>query len=174
MNGEPIIGANILVKGTVQGTTTDLDGNYTLEVPSNAVLQFSYIGYLTQEVAVKDKAIINVSMKEDTKSLEEVVVIGYGSVKKSNLTGAITQVKAEDLPQAGNMSLGQMLTGKAAGMQVSLQSAQPGGGVWMQIRGNASGGAGNKGPLYVIDGFPISTENMEPGSGNRYESGNKS
>ena len=78
VNGEPIIGANILVKGTVQGTTTDLDGNYTLEVPSNAVLQFSYIGYLTQEVTVKDKAIINVSMKEDTKSLEEVVVIGYG------------------------------------------------------------------------------------------------
>ncbi|WFE85978.1 TonB-dependent receptor [Parabacteroides chongii] len=174
MNGEPIIGANILVKGTVQGTTTDLDGNYTLEVPSNAVLQFSYIGYLTQEVTVKDKAIINVSMKEDTKSLEEVVVIGYGTVKKSNLTGAITQVKADDLPQAGNMSLGQMLTGKAAGMQVSLQSAQPGGGVWMQIRGNASGGAGNSGPLYVIDGFPISTENMEPGSGNRYESGSKS
>ena len=117
MNGEPIIGANILVKGTVQGTTTDLDGNYTLEVPSNAVLQFSYIGYLTQEVTVKDKAIINVSMKEDTKSLEEVVVIGYGSVKKSNLTGAITQVKAEDLPQAGNMSLGQMLTGKAAAIR---------------------------------------------------------
>ena len=173
-NGEPIIGVNILVKGTVNGTTTDLDGNYTLDVPSNAVLSISYIGYLTQEIPVKDKTIINVTMKEDTKSLEEVVVIGYGSVKKSNLTGAITQVKAEDLPQAGNMSLGQMLTGKAAGMQVSLQSAQPGGGVWMQIRGNASGGAGNSGPLYVIDGFPISTENMEPGSGNRYSSGNKS
>lgn len=174
VNGEPIIGANILVKGTVQGTTTDLDGNYTLEVSSNAVLQFSYIGYLTQEVPVKDKSVINVSMKEDTKSLEEVVVIGYGTVKKSNLTGAITQVKAEDLPQAGNMSLGQMLTGKAAGMQVSLQSAQPGGGVWMQIRGNASGGAGNSGPLYVIDGFPISTESIEPKSGNQYSSGNKS
>ena len=173
-NGEPIIGVNILVKGTVNGTTTDLDGNYTLDVPSNAVLSISYIGYLTQEIPVKDKTIINVTMKEDTKSLEEVVVIGYGSVKKSNLTGAITQVKAEDLPQAGNMSLGQMLTGKAAGMQVSLQSAQPGGGVWMQIRGNASGGAGNSGPLYVIDGFPISTESMEPGSGNRYSSGNKS
>lgn len=173
-NGEPIIGANILIKGIAQGTTTDLDGNYELEVPSNTILQFSYIGYLTQEIPVKDKSVINVIMKEDTKSLEEVVVIGYGTVKKSNLTGAITQVKAEDLPQAGNMSLGQMLTGKAAGMQVSLQSAQPGGGVWMQIRGNASGGAGNSGPLYVIDGFPISTDAMEPGSGNRYSSGNKS
>ena len=173
-NGEPIIGANILVKGTNNGTTTDLDGNYTLEMPSNAVLSISYIGYLTQEISVKDKAVINITMKEDSKSLEEVVVIGYGTVKKSNLTGAITQVKAEDLPQAGNMSLGQMLTGKAAGMQVSLQSAQPGGGVWMQIRGNAAGGAGNKGPLYVIDGFPISTEDMEPESKNRYKAGNKS
>lgn len=173
-NGEPIIGVNILIKGTGNGTITDMDGNYTLEVPSNAVLQFSYIGYLTQEIPIKDKAVIHINMKEDSKSLEEVVVIGYGSVKKSNLTGAITQVKAEDLPQTGNMSLGQMLTGKAAGMQVSLSSAQPGGGVWMQIRGNASGGAGNKGPLYVIDGFPISTEDMEPGSGNRYEAGSKS
>ena len=174
VNGEPIIGVNVLVKGTTNGTTTDLDGKYALEVPSNAVLQFSYIGYLTQEVAVKDKAILNVIMKEDTKSLEEVVVIGYGTVKKSNLTGAITQVKAEDLPQTANMSLGQMMSGKAAGMQVSVTSAQPGGGVNVQIRGNAAGGAGNKGPLYVIDGYPISTEEMDLGSGNRYSSGSKS
>ena len=124
--GEPIIGANILIKGMSVGTTTDLDGNFSLEASANSVLQISYIGYLTQEIAVKDKAVVNVILKEDSKSLEEVVVIGYGTVKKSNLTGAITQVKAEDLPQAGNMSLGQMLTGKAAGMQVSLQTPPPG------------------------------------------------
>lgn len=172
--GVPIIGANILVKGASVGTVTDLDGNYSLEVPANAILQISYIGYLSQEMAVKDKVIVNISLKEDSKSLEEVVVIGYGTVKKSNLTGAITQIKSKDLPQTGNLSLGQMLTGKAAGMQVSLSSAQPGGGVWMQIRGNAAGGAGNGGPLYVVDGYPISSDSKEPDSGNRYSSGSKS
>lgn len=173
-NGEPLIGVNISVKGTALGVITDVDGNFSLEVPDNAVLQLSYVGYLTQEVPVKGKTALDIVLKEDAKSLEEVVVIGYGSVKKSNLTGAITQVKTEKLPQTANMSLGQMLSGKAAGLMVSLTSSQPGGGVWMQIRGNASGGAGNSGPLFVIDGYPISTESVEPGSGNQYGSGNKS
>lgn len=173
-DGLPIIGVNVLEKGTANGVISDIDGNFTIEVSDNALLSITYIGYIPQEIRVGKNTQLSIVMKEDSKSLEEVVVIGYGSVKKSNLTGAVTQVKAEDLPQTGNMSLGQMLTGKAAGMQVSLQSAQPGGGVWMQIRGNAAGGAGNSGPLYVIDGFPISTENMEPGSGNRYSAGNKS
>ncbi|MDR2816670.1 MAG: TonB-dependent receptor, partial [Proteiniphilum sp.] len=115
-----------------------------------------------------------ITLLEDTQALEEVVVVGYGTQKKSDLTGAITQVKAKDLSITANLSLGQMLTGKAPGLQVSLQSAQPGGNVWLQIRGNAAGGAGNSGPLYVIDGFPLTVDNMEPGSGNRYNSGNKS
>lgn len=172
--GEPIIGANVSVKGTSMGTITDINGNYELEIPIGSTISISYIGFLTQEIASHDKSVLDIVLKEDAKSLDEVVVVGYGTMKKSDLTGAITQVKAKDLPQTGNMSLGQMLTGKAAGMQVSLQSAQPGGGVWMQIRGNASGGAGNSGPLYVIDGFPITSDNVEPGSGNQYSSGNKS
>ena len=172
--GEPIIGANVSVKGTSMGTITDINGNYELDIPNGSTISISYIGFLTQEIASHDKSVLDIVLKEDAKSLDEVVVVGYGTMKKSDLTGAITQVKAKDLPQTGNMSLGQMLTGKAAGMQVSLQSAQPGGGVWMQIRGNASGGAGNSGPLYVIDGFPITSDNVEPGSGNQYSSGNKS
>ena len=172
--GAPIIGANVSVKGTSMGTITDINGNYELDIPNGSTISISYIGFLTQEIASHDKSVLDIVLKEDAKSLDEVVVVGYGTMKKSDLTGAITQVKAKDLPQTGNMSLGQMLTGKAAGMQVSLQSAQPGGGVWMQIRGNASGGAGNSGPLYVIDGFPITSDNVEPGSGNQYSSGNKS
>lgn len=173
-SGEPVIGANVSVKGTTTGTITDADGKFSLNVPANAVLVVSYIGYMSQELRVGSSATFNIILKEDSKSLEEVVVIGYGSVKKSNLTGAITQIKSDDLPQTGNMSLGQMMTGKAAGMQVSVSSAQPGGDAWIQIRGNAAGGAGNGGPLYVIDGFPISTDGMEPESGNRYTSGKKS
>lgn len=173
-NGEPVIGANVLVKGLILGTVTDADGKFNLEVPDKSVLSVSYIGYISQEIRVGSASKYDIILKEDSKSLEEVVVIGYGTVKKSNLTGAITQIKSDDLPQTANMSLGQMMTGKAAGMQVSLSSAQPGGGVWVQIRGNAAGGAGNKGPLYVIDGYPISTDNIEPESGNRYNSGSKS
>lgn len=173
-SGEPVIGANVSVKGTTTGTITDIDGKFSLKVPANTVLAVSYLGYVPQELRVGTSATFNIILKEDSKSLEEVVVIGYGSVKKSNLTGAITQIKPDDLPQTGNMSLGQMMTGKAAGMQVSVSSAQPGGDAWIQIRGNASGGAGNSGPLYVIDGFPISTDNMEPESGNRYDAGKKS
>ena len=175
VNGEPIIGANVLVKGTTNGTITDVDGMFVVEnAPENAVLHISYIGYLDQEVSVKNKKEIKITLKEDSKSLDEVVVIGYGQVKKSNLTGAVTSVKTKDLPQTANMSLGQMLSGKAAGLQVSMTSSQPGGGVWMQIRGNAAGGAGNGGPLYVVDGYPISSDALEPGSGNKYSSGSKS
>jgi TonB-linked SusC/RagA family outer membrane protein len=174
VQGETIIGASVVVKGTTNGIITDLDGKFNLDVPANAVLQVSYVGYATQDVPVGNQTNLSITLKENSLALEEVVVVGYGTVKKSDLTGAITQVKAKDLPQTANLSLGQMLTGKAPGMQVSLQSAQPGGGVWMQIRGNAAGGAGNNGPLYVVDGFPITVDNMEPGSGNRYSSGNKS
>ena len=105
---------------------------------------------------------------------EKIVLIVKPNTYMNRSGIAISQIKSDDLPQTANMSLGQMMSGKAPGMQVSMTSSQPGGGVWVQIRGNAAGGAGNNGPLYVIDGYPISTDNMEPGSGNQYTSGDKS
>lgn len=173
-DGVPVIGANLRIKGTTTGTITDVDGNFSLEAKSNDVIVVSYIGYSDFILKVTDKSSYSITLKEDSKALDEVVVVGYGTMKKSDLTGAISQIKSDDLPQTANMSLGQMMSGKAPGMQVSMTSSQPGGGVWVQIRGNAAGGAGNNGPLYVIDGYPISTDNMEPGSGNQYTSGDKS
>lgn len=173
-NGESIIGANVVVKGNGSiGTITDIDGNFQLNVPDNAVLSITYIGYIPYEARVDKTSNLQVVLREDSKSLDEVVVIGYGTQKKSDITGAITQVKADDLPMTGNVSLGQMLSGKAPGMQITLNNAQPGGAVTVQIRGNAAGGAGNPGPLYVIDGYPINVDNMEPGGG-KYDGGSKS
>ena len=172
--GMPVIGANVMVKGTTNGTITDMDGKFSLEVDKDAILLVSYIGFVNEETKVGNQTNLSITMKEDAEALDELVVVGYGTMKKSDLTGAISQIKSDDLPQTANMSLGQMMSGKAPGMQVSMTSSQPGGGVWVQIRGNAAGGAGNNGPLYVIDGYPISTDNMEPGSGNQYTSGDKS
>lgn len=173
-DGEPIIGANVTVKGSAgQGTITNIDGQFNLNAPEGSTLVISYIGYLSYEAKVGKTPSLQIVLREDSKSLDEVVVIGYGAQKKSDITGAITQVKAEDLPMTGNVSLGQMLSGKAPGMQVTMNSAQPGGAVSIQIRGNAAGGAGNPGPLYVIDGYPMNVDNMEPGGG-KYNAGNKS
>lgn len=172
--GEAIIGANVVVKGNGGiGTITDMNGNFQLNVPEKSVLTITYIGYIPYEVKVDKISNLQVVLREDSKSLDEVVVIGYGTQKKSDITGAITQVKADDLPLTGNVSLGQMLSGKAPGMQITLNNAQPGGVVTVQIRGNAAGGAGNPGPLYVIDGYPMNVDNMEPGGG-KYDGGSKS
>ena len=173
-NGESIIGANVVVKGNGSiGTITDMNGNFQLDVPEKSVLTITYVGYIPYEVNVDKVSNLKVVLREDSKSLDEVVVIGYGTQKKSDITGAITQVKADDLPLTGNVSLGQMLSGKAPGMQITLNNAQPGGAVTVQIRGNAAGGAGNPGPLYVIDGYPMNVDNMEPGGG-KYDGGSKS
>lgn len=172
-SGKPIAGASIKVKGSNAVAVTNADGKYTLNAKRGDVMIVSYLGFISQEVTVGEQKTMNITLKEDRKMLDDIVVVGYGTVKKSNLTGAISQIKSGDLPQTGNMSLGQMMSGKAPGLQVSQTSAQPGSGVWIQIRGNAAGGAGNSGPLYVIDGYPISAENMEPGGG-KYSSGSKS
>lgn len=171
---KPIVGVSIRIKNTTAGAVTDAQGKYTLNTKAGDILIVSYLGFISQEITVGEQETMNLTLKEDRKMLDDVVVVGYGTVKKSNLTGAISQVKSSELPQTGNMSVGQMLSGKVAGMQVALTSAQPGGGARIQIRGNAAGGAGNNGPLYVIDGYPISSDNMEPWSGNRYSSGDKS
>ena len=160
-NGEPIIGANVTVKGQSIGTITDIDGRFVLDAPKDAVLQITYIGYVPQEVSVKGRNELTIQLKEDTQAIEEVVVVGYGSVKKSNLTGALSSVKMEDVPQVATTSVSNLLVGRVPGLSIRQTSASPEGGYDMVIRGSASISAGNT-PLYVIDGFPggdISTVN---------------
>ena len=168
-SGEPLPGVSVFVKGSTIGITSDFDGKYTLEVPSNAeVLVFSFVGMRTQEIVLEGQDVINVILEEDAIGLDEVVAVGYGVVKKSDLTGAVSTVKADDLAKVGVASVGHALAGKAAGLTVTQNSAQPGGGLSWQIRGSATG----RSPLIIVDGFPI-TGKGEPGSGNRYSSGSK-
>jgi len=168
-DGQPLPGVTVLIKGTTKGTVTNTDGNYSLSnVPSDATLVFSFIGMVTQEIVVGDKTNISITMQFDAIALEEVVSIGYGTVKKRDLTGAVSSIKAEKLVEVAAPSVGKMISGKIAGLTVVNTSAQPGGGVKWQIRGAATG----RSPLIIIDGFPI-TGKSEPGSGNRYRSGSK-
>lgn len=153
--GEPLIGVTVTVKNnTSTGTITDSDGKYALTVPLNSVLAYTYIGYVVREEKIGNRSEINVTLQENDKLLDEVVVIGYGVQKKSDLTGAISSVNAKDLPQSATTSLEHMLAGKAAGLQITSNDAQPGGNVTISIRGKGTNLAGND-PLYVIDGFPV-------------------
>ena len=119
----PVAGANVIQKGTTNGTTTDMDGNFSIEVPANATLQISFIGYIPQDIVVKNQNVINVLLKEDTQALEEVVVVGYGTMKKKDMTGAVASVKMDDTPVATVSTVSHALAGKAAGLQVSTISA---------------------------------------------------
>lgn len=148
--GEPVIGANVVVKGTTNGTVTDMDGKYTLEVPAGGVLQISYIGYNTQEVKVGSVNVVNISLREDSEALDEVVVIGYGTVKKSDLTGAVGSVQMKDVSQVGITSADRALQGQIAGVQVNARTGQPGEAMMIRVRGSNSLAGGNE-PLYVID-----------------------
>ena len=168
----PVAGANVIQKGTTNGTTTDMDGNFSIEVPANATLQISFIGYIPQDIVVKNQNVINVLLKEDTQALEEVVVVGYGTMKKKDMTGAVASVKMDDTPVATVSTVSHALAGKAAGLQVSTISAQPGGQSTFRIRGAASSDKAGNDPLIIIDGFPVNS----PGSldsGNQYSGGNK-
>jgi TonB-linked SusC/RagA family outer membrane protein len=152
---DPLPGVNILLKSTTQGTTSDFNGNYTLQVPDdNAVLVFSFIGYETLEVVVGSRSTINVSMVPDTKTLEEVVVVGYGEMEKRDITGSVAQVKSEELQAIPVFNVEQALKARAAGVQVTQNSGQPGGRIEVRVRGGNSM-IGNNQPLYVVDGFPI-------------------
>ena len=154
-DGEGVPGVNVVVKGTTQGTVTDVGGNYKIDVPSTeSVLVFSSVGYITQEVAVGSRTVIDLAMSPDVKSLQEIVVIGYGSVKKGDLTGSVSQVNNEELETVPVYSMEQALKGHAAGVQVTQNSGQPGGRVEVRIRGGNSMIGSNQ-PLYVVDGFPI-------------------
>lgn len=154
-NNQPLPGASVLEKGTTNGTTTDASGKYTLSIhDENSVLVFSFIGYASQEIAVNGRTTINVSLTQGMHSLEEVVVIGYGTQRKEDLTGAISQMSADDLDAYPVFSVSQAFKGRAPGVMVTQNSGRPGGEVSVRIRGDNSI-IGNNEPLYVVDGFPI-------------------
>ena len=150
----PLPGANVLVKGTSNSVQTDFDGRFTLRnVSSDAILVFSYIGLKTQEVSASGKSVINVTLKDDSAELKEVVVIGYGSVKKKDATGAVDQIGAKNFDNVSATNPAELLRGKVSGVQITQSSGEPGAGVSIRIRGNSSIRSGNN-PLIVIDGVP--------------------
>ena len=152
--GEPVIGANVVETGLSNGTATDENGRFALPVTLGATLKISYMGYIPQEVKVGKKLNLLITLAEDTKRIDEVVVVGYGLQQKKTLTGAVSVVKFDDLETTGIATVSQGLAGKAAGLRVTQVSAQPGGAASIKIRGQAAGGAGSD-PLIVIDGFPV-------------------
>ena len=163
--GSPLPGVSILVKGTTQGTTTDASGQFRIVLPTaESILVFSYVGYLSQEIAVANQSNLTIKLVADSKSLEEVVVVGYGSVKKSDLTGSVVSVKAEELQRSTISSFDQGLSGRASGVQVTQQSGQPGGATSIRIRGTNSINTSAE-PLYVIDGFPYYNSNEAASAG---------
>lgn len=173
VNGEPIIGVTIKEKGTTNGTVSDINAKFTLEVSPGAVLELSYIGYQPLEVKVGNQTDLSIVLYEKQELLDEVVVVGYGTMKKSDLNASIVSVKSEKLNKAASPNFSEMLMGRAAGLTVKQGSAQPGGGIEVLIRGAASTGAGND-PLYVVDGFPIVNAGVNPGSGNQWTAGSNS
>lgn len=148
--GEAIIGANVRIKGTSIGTITDIDGNFTLEVTPNSVIEISYIGYVSQEVNVKGNTPITVKLIEDTKNLDEVVVVGYGTQKKVNLTGSVASINSEVIENVPAANLSSALSGRLAGVNITQTAGKPGGGSSLSIR--ADGTWNSTTPLYVIDG----------------------
>lgn len=160
----PLPGVTIVEKGTTNGTTSDFDGNFSISVSDeDAVLVFSYLGFITQEISANLDS-YQIILVEGSNELEEVVVTGYGTVKKSDATGAISSLKADDLDIGAIVSVDQMMQGRAAGVQISQASSEPGGGLSIRIRGASSVNASNE-PLYVIDGFPIDNSSTLSGSG---------
>lgn len=148
--GEPVIGANIIEKSTTNGTVTDINGNFTLSVGEEAILQISYIGYLELEIPTVGKTSVEIIMQEDTQALEEVVVVGYGTQKKVNLTGAVAAINSEEIADISAATLSSALSGRISGMLITSSVGKPGGAATTQIR--SVGTWNNSSPLYVIDG----------------------
>ncbi|MGV3504028.1 MAG: TonB-dependent receptor [Adhaeribacter sp.] len=155
VHGDPLPGVTVLVKGTTIGTTTAADGRFSLEVPDNtATLVFSFIGFTTQEQAINSRTAIQVTLQEDSQSLKEVVVVGYGTQQRSSITSSVASVSTKSIETQPLAGLDQALAGQAAGVQAAQRTGSPGGGVTVRVRGTGSIGAGNE-PLYVVDGFPM-------------------
>lgn len=156
-NGDPIIGANVVVKGTTNGTITDIDGQYSLNnVSGDDLLVISYIGYLSKEIPVNGQQVINILLDEDTQKLDEIVVVGYGTVKKRDLTGSVASINAEKIEQIAVTNPALALQGRIPGVLVEQTDYAPGGGLKIRVRGNRSFKASND-PLYVVDGMPLTT-----------------
>lgn len=160
--GEAVIGANVLVKGTTNGTITDFDGIFTLNANKGDIIVFSFIGYKSQELPVAEQ--MNVVLQDDTQLLEDVVVIGYGSVKKSDLSGSVVAIKAEEMNKGAVTSPQELIMGKVPGLSISQGNGAPGSGSTIRIRGGASLNATNN-PLIVIDGVPVA-DDAAPGTPN--------
>ncbi|WP_035916704.1 SusC/RagA family TonB-linked outer membrane protein [Flavimarina sp. Hel_I_48] len=150
----PIPGVNVLIKGTTEGTVTDFDGNFTIEAGDNDILILSYIGFKTKEFPVDGKSNLDIALDEEASSLEEVIVVGYGTQKRADVTGAVTSVEAEEMTKVSNSDVSQLLQGRAAGVTV-VADGQPGAAANVKIRGVAT--FGNNQPLYVVDGVPVGT-----------------
>lgn len=167
-DGQPLRGVSVTVKGGKAGTSTDDNGNFSLTVDESATtLIFSYVGYESREVSIVNRETVSVVLQAETKGLDDVVVVGYGTQRKRDVTGAVQTIKAEDLNKGVATSAAQLLKGKAAGVEVVQNSSEPGGGVSISIRGASSVNAGT-GPLYVIDGLPINNSPAIRATGANY------
>ena len=158
-NGGGLPGVTVLVKGSSNGTATDAEGNYSLGIGSgNATLVITFIGYTTQEIAINNRSTINVALKPDTKALEEVVVIGYGTAERKDLTGAVTSLAAKDIAAVPVSNVAEAMKGRMAGVQVTTVDGQPGAEIIIRVRGGGSITQDNA-PLYIVDGFPVNSIN---------------
>ena len=154
-SGEPVIGASVVVKGNnTMGTITDFDGNFMLDVPTKSVLVISYIGYVTQEVPTAGKKSLEIILKEDTKTLDEVVVIGYGTQRKGDVTSSVASVKADNFVKGAVKDVGQLIQGKVAGLAITNPNGDPTGSTQIRLRGTNTIGGANTAPLVLIDGIP--------------------
>lgn len=154
-DSEPMVGVAILENGTSNGTVSDLDGNYSIKVQNNnSILTVSFVGCKTQTINVNGRSVINIQMEEDSKLLDEVVVVGYGVQKKSDLTGAVTSVNADAIKNLSTSDAGAALQGKAAGVQILNTSGAPGSGASIRIRGYSSN-SDKLGPLLIVDGLKV-------------------
>lgn len=161
-DSSPVPGVNVIEKGTNNGTVTNVDGSYSINVSDNATLVFSFVGYASREVAVGTQSTINITLQSDVTALSEVVVIGYGAVSKRDATGAVASVKSEDFNKGVISSPEQLIQGKMAGVQITSASGEPGAGASIRIRGTSSVRAGNN-PLFVVDGIPLTGADVSAG-----------
>ena len=153
-DGEPLIGVNISIKGGNRGTNTVSDGTYKIDVPKNSVLIFSYVGFISKEITINNQQVVDVILNSDEKQLSEVVVVGYGSQLKKNVTGSVQTIGQREIKDIPVSQIGQKLQGQLAGVQINQTTGKPGQGLNIRIRGQLSVSGGSD-PLYVVDGFPI-------------------
>ena len=165
-NGNPLLGVNVIQKNTSNGTATDFDGNFQLNVPQDGILVFSFIGFETKEVAVDQRQRVDVVLSEDSESLDEVVLIGYGTQQRQDVNGSVSSIESDEIENIPQVSIDQLMQGRASGVTISQNSGKPGSAVSVRIRGITSI-TGNNEPLYVIDGVPISGDSRNTSTSGR-------